>query len=166
MFRIISISFIHITDTQQNITLKFGKAVTRNTVLIGVVATVELRAAQQLQWQQIYTTISGCLRSVTEMEHELLPTDSVKILFMNHHKMWDITKWNNLIHSHEETEHLHNALSSCCCSRLVSINVVQHSDDSVNSVQFLQWNSNLCQNFPLSLKLLGVFKAQIYWISK
>ena len=55
LFKIIQISFNHITDTRRNITIKILKSVTRNTVHIGVVATVQLRTAQQLQWQQLYT---------------------------------------------------------------------------------------------------------------
>jgi len=46
-------SFIHITDTKRNITLNILKALTRNTEFIGAVATLELRPAQQVQWQQI-----------------------------------------------------------------------------------------------------------------
>ena len=36
-----------------NITI--GKAVKRNTELTGIVATLELRTAQELQWQKRYT---------------------------------------------------------------------------------------------------------------
>jgi hypothetical protein len=49
MFKMILISFIHITVTVQNITRSNDKAVTINTLSIAVVVTLELRPAQQLQ---------------------------------------------------------------------------------------------------------------------
>jgi len=44
------ILFIHVTDTERNITLKFGNAFTRNTEFICSLITLELRPAQQLHW--------------------------------------------------------------------------------------------------------------------
>jgi len=43
----ILISFIHITDTERNITRKIRETVTRNTEFICAVLTLELRPAQQ-----------------------------------------------------------------------------------------------------------------------
>ena len=72
VFRMILNSFIHITDTKRNITTKDlescykrysaywcsdNSGITNCTT--ATVTTVELRTAQQLQWQQIYKNFLG-----------------------------------------------------------------------------------------------------------
>ena len=42
------ISFIHSIETEQNIRVKFGKSVTRNTEFAFAMVTLELRSAKQL----------------------------------------------------------------------------------------------------------------------
>jgi hypothetical protein len=48
VFRMILIALIHISDTERNINVNIGKAVTRNTGFIGVVVTLGLRSAKEL----------------------------------------------------------------------------------------------------------------------
>ena len=65
---------LFISLTQNGIShIKFGSAVTRCLKLIGTMVTFELLPAQQRNWQQIYTTFSGSLRSIPEMGHNLFP---------------------------------------------------------------------------------------------
>ena len=67
----ILISFIHVTGTERNI----SKAVTINTQFTIAAVTLELRTVQQLQEQQLYTTILRPLRIIPAMERNLFPTD-------------------------------------------------------------------------------------------
>jgi len=50
----ILISFVHLTDTERNMTENIGEGVTRNTEFTGAEVTLELRQWQELHWQKFY----------------------------------------------------------------------------------------------------------------
>ena len=64
------------------------KSPSRNREHIGFILTLELRPAQELEWQKPYTIFSVSIRNIPEIEHELFPTDYFKLLVTNHYNFW------------------------------------------------------------------------------
>jgi len=54
LLRTILISFLHIANTERNITRKFRQVVSRNSEFTGAVVTFQLGPAQQLKWKRFY----------------------------------------------------------------------------------------------------------------
>ena len=85
----ILIQFIHITLTERYITIKGGKAVTRNAEFTVAVVTLELLPAQQLQGQQIYKISLRQSKKFTCNGTRLVSYRLVQIIIYEHRIYFD-----------------------------------------------------------------------------
>ena len=124
----------------------------------GCLQTVSVKSSEQQQQQQQQQLEKDLWGSFRCAERILKGKETFLWVILSRYFQWHIQTL-----CREASHHLHDALSNCCCLLLVSVNVPEHSDASLNSVQASQSTSKPSLSPPSAQDLESDFMSVVNW---